>query len=275
MKQILIPLFLGAAVFQGLAQSCVATASLTVTINNNCTKLAPKAFLQGPYVAANTAMSDNLRTNNLIPTTSPYAADAATADASVVQNPTITALNANANAIVDWVLVELRDKTTPTTVLGSAAALIQRDGDIVAVDGASPVVLNVPAGNDYYVAVKHRNHLGVMTGTAVTATAGATAVVDFTTMANGAAAGAGSAGQSWGSLAQRDLTGGKFGMVSGNTDSDTRITPLDYVTWTNQNGKRMVTVGYLTVLVDSDMDGRVTPLDYVIWTKNNGKRQNF
>jgi hypothetical protein len=212
MKQILIPLFLGAAVFQGLAQSCVATASLTVTINNNCTKLAPKAFLQGPYVAANTAMSDNLRTNNLIPTTSPYAADAATADASVVQNPTITALNANANAIVDWVLVELRDKTTPTTVLGSAAALIQRDGDIVAVDGASPVVLNVPVGNDYYVAVKHRNHLGVMTGTAVTATAGATAVVDFTTMVGGEETGT---NKSWGTRAQRNV-GGKYCMYAGN-----------------------------------------------------------
>jgi hypothetical protein len=274
MKQILIPLFLGAAVFQGLAQSCVATASLTVTINNNCTKLAPKAFLQGPYVAANTAMSDNLRTNNLIPTTSPYAADAATADASVVQNPTITALNANANAIVDWVLVELRDKTTPTTVLGSAAALIQRDGDIVAVDGASPVVLNVPAGNDYYVAVKHRNHLGVMTGTAVTASAGATAVVDFTTMANGAVGGAGSAGQSWGFKAQVPI-GSSYCLYSGNADGSNKVNAADYTIWLPQSGRNMSFYGYMNVISDFNMDGKSGSPDYTLWLKSSGKTQTF
>jgi hypothetical protein len=216
MKRIITPLFFSALAWQTHAQSCVATASLTVTINNNCAKLAPKAFLQGPYDASKGMMNDNLRTASLIPTTSPQDATA-TADVSVVNNPNNSALNMSPDAIVDWVLVELRDNANPATIKGSAAALVQRDGDIVAVDGVSPVVINVPAlTSGYYVAVKHRNHLGVMTGTAMPMLAGATAVIDFTTMANGTVAAAGSVGQSWGDTAQKDLTGGNFGMWAGD-----------------------------------------------------------
>jgi hypothetical protein len=148
-------------------------------------------------------------------------------------------------------------------VLGSASALIQRDGDIVAVDGSSPVVMNVPAGNDYYVAVKHRNHLGVMTGTAVTATAGATAVVDFTTMTNGTTASAGSAGQSWGNIAQKDLTGGKFGMFAGDVNGNGSISysgPANDrgVVLVKLNGLQASTISNIYVKEDVNLNGNVS-----------------
>ena len=41
------------------------------------------------------------------------------------------------------------------------AALIQRDGDIVDVDGVSPVTFNGIADGNYILAVRHRNHLGL------------------------------------------------------------------------------------------------------------------
>ncbi len=68
-----------------------------------------------------------------------------------------------ADAPVDWVLVELRDKTNPKTRLASKAALLQRDGDVVDAATASNTLVftDAPAGS-YYVALRHRNHLGMM-----------------------------------------------------------------------------------------------------------------
>ena len=45
-------------------------------------------------------------------------------------------------------------------------ALVQRDGDVVGVDGTSVLKLPVAAGS-YRVAVRHRSHLGAMTASAV------------------------------------------------------------------------------------------------------------
>jgi len=49
---------------------------------------------------------------------------------------------------------------------------------VVDMDGASPVSFSMPTGS-YYVAVRHRNHLGCMTGTTV-ALGASPANVDFT-----------------------------------------------------------------------------------------------
>ena len=73
----------------------------------------------------------------------------------------VTTVTGN-NALVDWVLVELRDRTDATNVLASRSALVQRDGDVVDVDGHSPVRFDAPPDN-YFISVKHRNHLGAMT----------------------------------------------------------------------------------------------------------------
>jgi hypothetical protein len=73
------------------------------------------------------------------------------------------------NAIVDWVFLELRSKLNPANELLTRAALLQRDGDIVDLDGVSPVVFKAKI-DDYYIALRHRNHLGVMTASARTIT---------------------------------------------------------------------------------------------------------
>ncbi|WP_298516759.1 BspA family leucine-rich repeat surface protein [uncultured Kordia sp.] len=124
--------------------------------------LAAKVYLQGaalnPNMGEENLMRDDLRIASLIPTTSPYG-DGLTCDTSVFNTT-------GANAIVDWIWIELRDKNDNTSVLHSQSALLQRDGDIVATDGVS--VLSFNAGTDnYFIAVKHRNHLGIMTSTAL------------------------------------------------------------------------------------------------------------
>ncbi|HNK41519.1 MAG TPA: agmatine deiminase family protein, partial [Flavobacteriales bacterium] len=126
-----------------------------------------KLFLEGAYDSGTGLMRDDLRTQGLVPLTEPYTA----AGFTLVNNTTpgtsapVMAITGG-NAIVDWVVVEVRSATTPGTVLRSRTALVQRDGDVVSIDGVSPVQFDLPASS-YHIAVRHRNHLGVMTGAAV------------------------------------------------------------------------------------------------------------
>lgn len=134
--------------------------------------LAIKVFLQGPFNGTN--MNDNLRSLNLIPLSDPYPSIGyvhINGGGAVTTSTTLSITGVN--AIVDWVVVELRNPTTPSQRVYSTSALIQRDGDIVATDGVSTLALPVAAGQ-YHIAVKHRNHLSVMTATPVNLTSGTT-----------------------------------------------------------------------------------------------------
>jgi hypothetical protein len=129
-------------------------------------------MLEGPYNTGTGLMSDALRSASLLPNTQPYTALGYTFTGSPGAGGTVAAsvfTVTGGNAIVDWVIVELRNAATPTTVIASCAALVQRDGDVVALDGISPVTLSAPP-NSYYVAVRHRNHLGCMSATAAALT---------------------------------------------------------------------------------------------------------
>ncbi|AYQ31332.1 hypothetical protein [Runella sp. SP2] len=130
--------------------------------------LLPKVYLQGSLfgVFSGSLMRDDLRAKNLIPRKSPYVAWNPVTAADTITSNTVLGVT-GANAIVDWVFVELRDADDSTVVVDSRSALLQRDGDIVEVDGTSPITFNTIAPADYFVSVRHRNHLGVMSQTAL------------------------------------------------------------------------------------------------------------
>ena len=108
-----------------------------------------KIYLEGPYTSPNSMSSSQTS----IPLSSPY-----------IEDPqTVTDIPVN---VVDWVQVELRDKTDRTVVVVSRSAFVLQNGDVVDIDGTSPVAFNVLA-DDYYVSVTHRNHLAVMSDTAM------------------------------------------------------------------------------------------------------------
>ncbi|MDF1694813.1 MAG: Ig-like domain-containing protein [Saprospiraceae bacterium] len=66
------------------------------------------------------------------------------------------------NAIVDWVHVELRSKDDMLVPIATRSGLLQRDGDIVDLDGSSLLKFKGINVDSFYVVVKHRSHLGVM-----------------------------------------------------------------------------------------------------------------
>ncbi|MBL7962880.1 MAG: hypothetical protein JNM31_03455 [Flavobacteriales bacterium] len=142
-----------------------------------------KVLLEGPYAGAG-SMNDNLRAQGLVPLAEPYTAlgytyvGAGGAGATIA--PSVLTVTGN-NAIVDWVVLELRSSTTPANVVSSRPALLQRDGDVVALNGTAAVTFDQPPGN-YHIAVRHRNHLGTMTASPVAMT-GAAVSVDFTSAA--------------------------------------------------------------------------------------------
>ncbi|HMR92839.1 MAG TPA: hypothetical protein PKC69_11010, partial [Chitinophagaceae bacterium] len=179
-------------------------------------------------------MRDNLRSASLLPLINPYSqmglANSRFTRVGIEQDEQITAeqgaviFGSHAeNSVVDWVLLEIRNAAALGQVLSTRAALIQRDGDIVDLDGVSPVFFSDLEPGDFYVSVKHRNHLGVMTGTAVTLDENPLAVIDFTTMSNGTVAGSGTAGRSWGNNAQAEVTAGVFALFGGNANANSNI----------------------------------------------------
>ncbi|MEM6686880.1 MAG: LamG-like jellyroll fold domain-containing protein, partial [Bacteroidota bacterium] len=139
--------------------------------------ISPKVFLQGALLNPNTGeeswMRDDFRLAGLIPTTSPY--DMSEANGIVFMTP-------SQNAIVDWLQLELRDATDNNTIIAETSALLQRDGDVVGLDGFSPVTFAVSHDN-YYIVVKHKNHLSIMTAMPIALTNIPTSV-DFTDATN-------------------------------------------------------------------------------------------
>jgi uncharacterized protein YjdB len=128
-------------------------------------------------------MRDNLRLNpftgeNCIPSHDPYSIAFSTFSSlpskynhlgphSMTENTSISNVEGvmsvtGDNAIVDWIHVELRSKDDMTEAFASRAGLIQRDGDIVDLDGVSPLRFQGTNVDSFYVVVKHRSHLGVM-----------------------------------------------------------------------------------------------------------------
>ena len=131
-------------------------------------QLRLKALLQMPVlqIQSDSLMSDALRVGNngvsLIPLNPPTVVpfNQIITPVGPISPSVLTAGNGGPDSIVDWVMVELRFDTNMCARVDARAALIQRDGDVVDVDGTSPVAFSsVPIGN-YYVILRHRNHLG-------------------------------------------------------------------------------------------------------------------
>lgn len=144
----------------GLTASKTFTIKVLNRVADDGVKLQMRAFLQGAYDDKAGLMSTDLNLLNLLPTNQPYQA----APFNYAGTETLSTLvkeNTDHRAAVDWVLVELR--LSPTTIASSRAVIIQRDGNLVDAQTGSSTLhfANVKAGN-YYVSVRHRNHLGVM-----------------------------------------------------------------------------------------------------------------
>ncbi len=175
---------------------------------------------------------------------------------------TSTVLNVTGNnAIIDWVFLELRTGFSgASTVAYTRAALLQADGDVVDTDGTSVVAFpNAVAGN-YFVAIRHRNHLGFRTENPIAVSA-TTPMLDFT---NGSQV-------LYGISPLIALSATLNAMNGGDANMDGSIDSSDSTIWELQNGS------FDDYLFNSDYnaDGSVDGSDSAIWELNNGKYQEL
>ena len=127
--------------------------------------IAASVLLQGPYESSTGLMRDDLRQAGLIPLQEPYTglgylpAGGSVAGGDMT-TPAVLAVS-GPDAIVDWVVLEMRAQADPQLRITTRYALLQRDGDIVEPDGVSPVRMPTAPGH-YRLAVLQRNHMGVV-----------------------------------------------------------------------------------------------------------------
>ena len=161
-----------------------------------------KVFLQGPFSGG--AMTTTLDTSGYLPRTSDSAYSAATYGytASTVASIPNT-------SIVDWLLVELRSDTAGATKVAGRAGFLKSVGTVVDTDGVSALRFTGLLPGNYYVVIRHRNHLAIMSAAAV-ALSGTSALYDFTTAQT----------QAYGTGPMAALTGGAFGMIAGDVNQD-------------------------------------------------------
>jgi hypothetical protein len=130
--------------------TCSASNTITVDVSLN---VRLKVILQGAWSASQLAMTTSLNSGGYLPGTQPYSG----APWNYAGTESLSVLPSN---MTDWVLVELR--SAPDTVVARRAGILLSDGSVVDTNGQAGLNFAMPAGS-YYVAVKHRNHLPLMT----------------------------------------------------------------------------------------------------------------
>jgi len=213
-------------------------------------RVQPQVFLEGCYLSTLQVMHDSLRLASLVPQTEPYTdlGYSFTAEGSYGTIPSTVMANATYAAVVDWVVVELRDAVDPTVIVASKRGVLLRNGNVMDVNRVSPIWIPVLPGN-YHVAVRHRNHLGVMTA-APMALSSISTIVNFT--ATGFAAYGTNAMNTVGArrvMWAGDATGnGEVKYVGANNDRDPILIAIGGSTPTN-------TVSNVYSSLDVNLDG--------------------
>src|SRR3989339_660771 len=218
-------------------------------------ELTATLFLEGPYRFG--SMAEDLRIKGLIPLTPPdiypYNLD---------QNRQFINLVSVPDSIVDYIVIEFRRNLNDPKPF-YRTCLLKIDGNIVDIDGKSPVVLRsggMDAG-DYYLVVKHRNHLSIATEFAVGIYPRALGnYVDFTDPQ--ILLGRANAVKPIGKRTDGSIL---FAMIAGDVNNDGIIDNNDHVlTWDDRDYE-----GYLTK--DINLSGIVNTRDLNFSWNNRGR----
>ncbi len=228
--------------------------------DTNCgdIQLALKVYLQGAFLNPNTGeeslMRDDLRVlGGVYGSTTPYS-DGATISNAIKED------DAGSNSMVDWIWVELRDADDTSIVIDQKSGVLQRDGDIVDVtDSNTPLSFDVPSDN-YYIVIKHRNHLSIMTSSPISLSSNLTSL-DLSSDTNMVLGG---------TNALVDMGSGIFAILSGDFDENGQIQNID----TNAIIQLLGVSGYNKA--DLDMNGQVQNIDINnLLNPNIGKGEQF
>lgn len=225
---------------------CVDGKTLQVVVSTCKFDIRLKAYLEGAY-SNNGTMNAFLQYFSLIPSDQPF--DRTPWDYNGTENLTNIPTN-----MTDWVLVEVRD-ANDMSLLTQRAGILLTDGKIVDTDGVSDLEIEgLMANQDYFIAVRARNHLAVMSSSAVTLPN--TEVYDFTS----------SDSQVLGSNQLKETSDGSYTLIAGDINSDGVVTVEDFNVFVGEIAK-------INQYLDSDLnqDRAVTVIDFNIYQQNASK----
>ncbi len=171
--------------------------------------------------------------------------------------------------VVDWVLVEARTGTanisgaSGTNIVGVKAALLLTNGQIVeAYDQSTPLTFyDLPNANaPYYLVIRHRNHLDIMTSTLVSPSSNN--IINLTVSSNSV----------FGIEQTKEMLDGAgegtgiYAMHAGDYNQDNTIQTTDYDKWF----ELPASVNTYNPS-DGNLDATVQATDYDVWFPNKAK----
>jgi hypothetical protein len=233
------------------------SGNVTTPPGNSCNyafgeilSLSLKTFLQGPFKSG--VMSTSLNELRFIPLKQPF-------NTSPWNYQGIEQTTNVPPDVVDWILVELRSGLNGSTTVVKRAAFVKRNGVIVDIDGSNNLRFLGSSGL-YYVVIKHRNHLGVISSNRINIST-SNSFYDFTTSMNSA----------YGTNSLIHLGNNLYGLYAGDGNGNGNINNTDLnAIWKKENGK----VGYKSG--DFDLNGGVNIMDKnSYWQINKGKTTNI
>ena len=218
--------------------------AITGNASNPPITVKAKIWLAGAYLVANAQMSNTLNTNNLLPLEQPF-------NREPWQYTGTETLNTMPAGVTDWVLIELHNANNPLQIVAQRAALLYTDGSIRDIDGTNGVnFYGINTADTYYIAIKHRNHVGVISSIPISLPNNA--AYDFTTSLDAVLH----------PSQLKPLASGIYGLFAADVDANGVVNVADF----NRYVQQLSTTGYKDA--DLNFDGTVTPADFMLYLPN-------
>ncbi len=230
---------------RGLWQSNWHDGNL-ICANTPTLKANLQVLLEGPFDPTTSLMTTHLLNLSLLPLNQPYN----TAPWFHAGSEYLPNQNAFPSNTVDWVLVEAREENDSFNVLETKAALLLSDGTIVDTDGTAGVNFSsLSAGTPYFISVKHRNHLAVISSVAIELPNNI--IYDFSK----------SPAEVQGSDQLKEVAPNLFGLHAGDFTSNGVVTVDDFNIYAQE-------ISFINLYVDSDcnLDRTVSTTDFNFYT---------
>lgn len=235
------------------ALSCVHRIVAHSSQNNSCggsTAMIPttscqvrakvRAFLEGAYNGT------SMNTAAIMPTGQPFS-NTPWLYKGIESLPNIP------TTATDWILAELR--SDQNTIVARAAGVIYSDGLIKSIDGSDGLLfkgVQQTANGQYYIVLRHRNHLAIITPQPISLPN--IIAYNLTTSASAAA----------GANQLKPVSGGKYALRAGDINADGVITVADFNIYTTQSS---LINQYKEA--DCNLDSSVTVADFNRYISNS------
>lgn len=210
-------------------------------------------LLEGCYNLTTQRMNNDLQANNLIPLQEPYTALGYTHYHDGGGEATVPIVMGNTqDPIIDWLFIELRDASDSTTIIATRSVLLRASGSVADIDGSNAAHFLGLNPGDYWVVVRHHNHVDAMTTIPVTLTGNSNTSYNFTSQG------------AFGQTPMITTADGNYALISGDLNGDQIVNASDRsAAWNNRNQ-----IGYLRQ--DANLSSIVDAADRSkIWNNRN------